>query len=170
VQFSRSCDCRSDAARTHDVIFFYQDGVEQANAVVPAATAFNGIFLGQSQSRDRLARIENTAPGSSYGVHIRRSYRCRRCKSLQEIQSHTFAAENRASGAPQDTDGGVGLKRFSVVGSPLAAYAGIQLAKYFVDPGTSRQRHVVTCDNRRRNDFGFRNQFGGQVSAAYVFS
>jgi hypothetical protein len=51
-----------DAAGGHDVVFLDQDAVIEAEAVVAAAAAGDGVFLGQAQAGQGLAGVDDAAP------------------------------------------------------------------------------------------------------------
>ena len=45
------------------MVLFNQKSIEEANAMVMATAAGHGIFLGESQTRQSFARIEQFNPG-----------------------------------------------------------------------------------------------------------
>jgi len=52
------------------VVLLDQDAVIEAEAVVPAAAAGDGIFLRQAQSGQGLARIDDARPGAGDGFDV----------------------------------------------------------------------------------------------------
>ena len=67
-----------DAMGAGDVIFLNKNCIEQADPMIDAATAFDGVFLLESQARQGFARVENAALGARDGGNILRRNRCRR--------------------------------------------------------------------------------------------
>src|SRR4051812_14011748 len=70
VDAPRFLNSRHDGACCSDVVFLYQNRIEQTDSMVHTATASNGIFLRESQSGNGLAGIQNSASGAGDRIYI----------------------------------------------------------------------------------------------------
>ena len=128
-----------DRAGRGDVVFLDQDRVEQADAMIRAAAAAHGVFLREPQPRDRLARVEDAAPGARDGLDVSAGQRRGCGKRLQEVERSSFTGEQCARGAVDRAELLVGTHALAIVCRPGHTDSRVDLAKHFVEPRPRRR-------------------------------
>ena len=88
-----------DAACDRDVVVFDQDRVIEAEAVVEAAAAQDGIFLEGAEAGRRFAGADDAGFGVGDGCDIARCQRGDAGKATEEIQRDALGGEEGAGGA-----------------------------------------------------------------------
>ena len=86
---------RRDASSRQDVVFLDQDGIIQTQAMIAAATALDGEFLGQAQAGKGLSRIDDLGARSRNEIRILAGLGCNASKKLQEVQCGSLTGEQR---------------------------------------------------------------------------
>jgi hypothetical protein len=87
---------RGDAAGGHDVVFLDQDAVIEAEAVVGAAAAGDGVFLRQAQAGQGLAGVDDACAGAGHGVDVEARDGGGGREQLQEIEGGALGGEQGA--------------------------------------------------------------------------
>jgi hypothetical protein len=135
--------CGGDAAGGHDVIFLDQDAVMEAETVVAAAAAGDGVFLRQAQAGQGLARVDDARAGAGDGVDVEPRDGGRGREQLQEIQRGALGGEQGA---------GVGFD----LANDLASADGVAVAHVPANLGKgieSSEAGVEPCRSGQYRDF-----------------
>ncbi len=72
--------------------------------MILSASATYRVFIQHAQSHHRLARVENLRASSAYRIHKSPRDRGNSAQSLQQVQDHAFAGEQRPRVMPDIRD------------------------------------------------------------------
>src|ERR1700677_1335768 len=101
------------------MIFFYEDRVIEAEAMICAAAGADSVFFKRAQARRCFARIENRGAGSDNGVNVRARESGDAAQTLEQIESDAFGAEKRLRSAADPGDGLAGRDAIAIAAEDI---------------------------------------------------
>lgn len=127
-------------AQSGEMIVFDEHHVEQAEAVINAAAASDGIFFQSTQAGSGFARVKNLRVGALDGIHELRSQGGDAGEALNEIEGDAFGAQDgtRIAGNAQQVLAGFGV--VAIAGERFNQNARRKLTE-------RRFRESKPCDN-----------------------
>ena len=166
---ARRPDGRRERAGGGDVIFLDQEHVKKTHAVIVRAAAAHGVLLRRAQTRQRLARIEQSAAGAGdrFDIAARRSRRTG--QSLQEVERRALAGQDRARGPFDLKEERARLDCIAVLRVPDDLDGRIQAPKGLVDPGGAADDGLLARDSPSAHFLLRRHERRGDVVRAHVF-
>ncbi|MNP07605.1 hypothetical protein D3C76_996340 [compost metagenome] len=150
------------------MVFLDQEGVVEADAVVVAAAAGDGVLLRQAQAGEGLAGVEQFHPGAFHQVGVVAGAGGGAGEQLEEVQGAAFAAEQGAGRAFEGEQRLVGADPVAVLHLPFHLHLRIELAEYLVHPGGAGDGGVLAGDDAGGSQAVGGDQLGGDVAAADV--
>lgn len=117
-------DGGGDGAAGGDVVFLDQEGIPEADAVIVAAAAGNGVLLSQPQPGQGLAGIEQTDLGVGHPSGVVSAAGGDAGQCLQPVQGGPFGGEQAARRTRQGEQHLVGLDPVAIVDPQSSRTAG----------------------------------------------
>ncbi len=162
-------DRGADAADRGDVVLLDEHGVEQADAVILAAAAADGVLLREAQARQCLARIEDARARAGDDLDECARRRCGARERLEEVQRRALAGDDAARRPAKLADDGVRRYRSAVRGAPVDGDSRIQLPKRLVEPRAAAQCRGLARDDARDRARVGRDQLRREIAVAEIF-
>ena len=166
--------CRShgfgNAASSMDMVLLDQNRIPQRQPVIAAAAAAHGILLGDAQSRERFARIDDLSTGAGYGVGINAGLAGDRRQQLQEIQRTAFGREQGAGLGADFAEYLIRCDSFAVAGIPDDRRIGVECLDATIEPVATTKHTCFARDDRGAGNALCRDQAGGQVAGTDIFA
>ena len=154
------------------MVFFDQHRVEQADAVVGAATSAHRIFLCHAQTRQGFARVHNlgaVAGHLGHGGHKLRGAGGHGAEQLQKIQGGALGGEQGAGMGLYLQHHRVSLRLTALGHVPAYLCIGVQRGKGFGDPIASGNHRRLAHPHPRAGPARRIDQRGSQITRAHVF-
>src|SRR5207344_1802963 len=105
----------------------------EAETMVTAAAAGDGVLLERAQPRRRLARVEHARTRAVHGVDVAARERGDSGEAAEEVQRDALAREDRALGAAHPGDDRGRLDDVPVADEGLEANLGIECPERLLD-------------------------------------
>ena len=145
--FDRLLQYLCDRAGGADVVFLDQHGIVETDTVIGAAATQHGVLLGQAQTRNGLASIQDAHARALYFLDIAFDDRCCAGQRLQKVERGTFGCQQGTRTAADLAQSAVGRDRVAVLPEPVDSGFGIDLAKDLVKPGRATEDAILACDD-----------------------
>src|SRR5690348_4507282 len=166
---ARGADRIGDAAGRGNVVFLDQDRVVETHAVVVTAAAAHGVFLGEAQTRNGLAGVEDLRAGAGDRIGVAARHRGGAGKGLQEIERVPLARHQRARVAFHFAQHGIRGNAIAIAVVPMNAYIRIELAKALLRPRRAGKHRVLATNDVRVGARVGIDQRGGDIARTDVF-
>ena len=160
-----------DAASGCDVVFLDQHRVIEADAVVGAAAGAHRIFLRQTQTRQRLARVDNLRPVVGHalnGLNIVGGFRGDGAEQLQEVEGGALGGQQRARRAFNFQHHLIGRAGLAFGHAPGQAHVRIELLQRGLGPGRATDHGGFARQHLGPGTAIRVNQTRGEVARAHV--
>src|SRR5690606_16866171 len=112
------------AACDGNVVVLDEDGVEQADAMVHAASCAHGIFLERAEPGRGFARVDDCGAGAGDGIDIATCQRGDAAQTTDEIECDALRRQQRAGAAADTGDPGAFLDPITIRDQRLELYRG----------------------------------------------
>ncbi len=135
-----------ERAEEGEVVVLEHDAVEEAEAVIPAATAGDGVFFQHAPAGGGLARIEKAGAGLAEGGGVAAGLRGDAGEALEEVEGDAFGGEEDAGIAGEGGEDGAFFEERTVFGTELSGGAAA------VDREDEREEREAAGDERLAGD------------------
>lgn len=163
-------DGGGDGAAGGDVVFLDQEGIPEADAVIVAAAAGNGVLLSQPQPGQGLAGIEQTDLGVGHPSGVVSAAGGDAGQCLQPVQGGPFGGEQAARRTRQGEQHLVGLDPVAIVDPPVQPHRRVHLTEHLVHPGPACHHCRFPGNHPPRGLFVGGDQAGGNVTFANILA
>jgi len=169
-QPARAGDRSRDRSGGRDMVLLDEHHVIEPDAMILRATAEDSVLLCGTQPRQCFPRVEDLAAGTGNGGDEPARHRGSRRQKLEEVESRTLSGKHRASRAFDGENHLIRQDPVTIAGRPAQFDVGVQAPEDLLHPGPAAENRVLARDNPAAHLLGCRDQLGGNIATANVFT